>query len=60
MSGTSKKLYVYELVLSRAEYKKLAGIRLLSDKQWESICESLTDSLDAAADASIMELKPPK
>jgi hypothetical protein len=49
VSGPSKKLYVYELVLSRAEYKKAAGRRLLSDKQWQKFCESMSDALDSAA-----------
>jgi hypothetical protein len=53
MSGPSKKLYVYELVLSRSEYKKLAGRRLLSDKQWRELCESLSDALESAAGSVI-------
>ena len=51
MSGASKKLYVYELVLSRSEYKKLTGRKIVTDKQWKKFCESMSDALDAAAES---------
>ena len=44
----SKKLYVYELVLSRSKYKKLTGRKIVTDKQWQKFCESMSDALDSA------------
>jgi hypothetical protein len=49
VSGPSKKLYVYEQVISRAEYKKLSGRLVVTDKQWQKFCESMSDALDSAA-----------
>lgn len=57
MSGTSKKLYVYEQVISRVEYKKLSGRLIVTDKQWQKFCESMSDALDLAAGEVIKESK---
>jgi hypothetical protein len=42
----SKKLFVYEITLSKSEYKKLVRKKLVSGKEWESFCETLSDELD--------------
>jgi hypothetical protein len=43
------KLYVYELVFSKQEYKRMTGRKLISKGQWGDICEELTDLLEATA-----------
>lgn len=57
MSGASKKLYVYEQVISRAEYKKLSGRRVVTDRQWQKFCESMSDALELAAGEVIQKSK---
>lgn len=43
------KLYVYELVISKDEYKKLIGRRIMTDTEWTNVGEQLTDLLEATA-----------
>lgn len=49
----SKKLYVYEINLSKKEYKKLIRKKFLSDKEWASFCDTLSDNLDLAFEETV-------
>lgn len=53
--SSSKKLYVYEQVISRADFKRLTGRMIVTDRQWQKFCESMSDALDAAAGEVIKE-----
>ena len=49
------KLYVYELVISKQEYKRMTGRKLISKSQWSDICEELTDRLEDTATEYILQ-----
>jgi hypothetical protein len=54
------KLYVYELVISKSEYKRMTGRKLISKSQWEDICEELTDRLEDTVTEYILEQRRTK
>ena len=49
------KLYVYELVISKDEYKKLVGRRIMTDTEWANVGEQLTDRLEDTATKFIQD-----
>lgn len=54
------KLYAYEIVFSKQEYKRMTGRKLISKSQWEDICEELTDRLEDTATKYIQEQRRTK
>ena len=43
------KLYVYELVISKSDYKLHTNRKSITDQEWQDVCEQLTDLLEDTA-----------